>query len=83
MLSLPFATVIASAASSHGAGSESTPWDVLYVAAGMILFILLVSGLAATLNGRERRREEREQQEQREHRTERAEPEGPEEKAQR
>jgi hypothetical protein len=63
LLPAPFTAVIVSASSQAARPSGSDPWDVLYVAAGLVVFILLVAALAATLNGRDLRREEREKRE--------------------
>jgi DMSO/TMAO reductase YedYZ heme-binding membrane subunit len=65
LLLLHFATVIGAAVGSPGAGSTSSsysPWDVLYITAGLVLFVLLVVAVAASLNGRERRRDEKARQ---------------------
>lgn len=50
------ASLIAAASYHPKPPAEQTPWDTLYVAAGMIVIILVVALAAAWMNAREARR---------------------------
>ncbi|HWG75140.1 MAG TPA: hypothetical protein VG184_13905 [Acidimicrobiales bacterium] len=45
---------VASQTSQFGAtGSNSAPWDVLWIFLGSVLFVVVVAGIGAALNHRE------------------------------
>ncbi|MGH3494445.1 MAG: hypothetical protein ACRDQ1_14600 [Sciscionella sp.] len=55
MTALIASALVQAETSRPAAPPSHTPWDTLYVAAGLLLFVLIVAFFASLLNSRERR----------------------------